>query len=39
MASLSEEMGFDVQGFPENHSRVPDAFGEMRDTIAETTRS
>jgi alkanesulfonate monooxygenase SsuD/methylene tetrahydromethanopterin reductase-like flavin-dependent oxidoreductase (luciferase family) len=31
-------MGFDIQSFSENHSRVPDAFGEMRDAIRETTR-
>jgi 5,10-methylenetetrahydromethanopterin reductase len=36
-ARLAEAMGFDIQGFSENHSRVPDAFGEMRDAIRETT--
>jgi 5,10-methylenetetrahydromethanopterin reductase len=37
-ARTSEEMGFDIHGFSENHSRVPDAFGEMRDAARETTR-
>jgi 5,10-methylenetetrahydromethanopterin reductase len=37
-ARTSEEMGFDIHGFSENHSRVPDAFGEMRDAIRQTTR-
>ena len=37
-ARTSEEMGFDIHGFSENHSRVPDPFGEMRDAIRETTR-
>lgn len=37
-ARVAEEMGFDIQDFNENHARVPDAFGEMRDAIRETTR-
>jgi 5,10-methylenetetrahydromethanopterin reductase len=37
-AKLSEEMGFDIQGFSENHSRATDCFGEMRDAARETTR-
>src|SRR5215813_12674027 len=37
-AMLSEEMGFDLQGFSENHSRATDCFGEMRDAARETTR-
>ena len=37
-ARLSEEMGFDIQGFSENHSRATDCFGEMRDAARETTR-
>lgn len=36
-ATLAEQMGFDLQGFSENHSRVPDAFGEMRDAVSATT--
>jgi 5,10-methylenetetrahydromethanopterin reductase len=31
-------MGFDLQGFSENHSRATDCFGEMRDAARETTR-
>jgi 5,10-methylenetetrahydromethanopterin reductase len=31
-------MGFDIQGFSENHSRSTDCFGEMRDAARETTR-
>jgi 5,10-methylenetetrahydromethanopterin reductase len=31
-------MGFDVQMFSENHTRVPDAFGEMRDAARATER-
>jgi 5,10-methylenetetrahydromethanopterin reductase len=38
MAKASEEMGFDVQMFSENHTRVPDAFGEMRDAARATQR-
>jgi 5,10-methylenetetrahydromethanopterin reductase len=35
---LSEEMGFDIQGFSENHARATDCFGEMRDAARETSR-
>ncbi len=38
IAKASEDMGFDVQMFSENHSRVPDAFGEMRDAARATSR-
>jgi len=38
IAKASEEMGFDVQMFSENHARVPDAFGEMRDAARATQR-
>ena len=38
MAQTSEELGFDVQMFSENHTRVPDAFGEMRDAVRATER-
>lgn len=38
IAKASEDMGFDVQMFSENHARVPDAFGEMRDAARATTR-
>lgn len=37
-AALSEAMGFDIQGFSENHSRCADCFGEMRDALRETSR-
>jgi 5,10-methylenetetrahydromethanopterin reductase len=37
-AVLSEQMGFDIQGFSENHSRATDCFGEMRDAARATTR-
>jgi 5,10-methylenetetrahydromethanopterin reductase len=37
-AKLNEQMGFDIQGFSENHSRATDCFGEMRDAARETTR-
>ena len=37
-ARLAEELGFDIHGFSENHSRAPDCFGEMRDAARETTR-
>jgi 5,10-methylenetetrahydromethanopterin reductase len=37
-AKLAEEMGFDIQGFSENHSRTADCFGEMRDAARETRR-
>jgi 5,10-methylenetetrahydromethanopterin reductase len=37
-AKLSEEMGFDLQGFSENHARSTDCFGEMRDAARETSR-
>jgi len=36
MAREAEEMGFDIQCFSENHSRVPDCFGEMRDAARAT---
>src|SRR5579864_1389298 len=38
IARASEELGFDVQMFSENHTRVPDAFGEMRDAARATER-
>ena len=38
IARASEAMGFDVQMFSENHTRVPDAFGEMRDAARATER-
>jgi len=38
MARASEDLGFDIQMFSENHSRVPDAFGEMRDAARATER-
>ncbi len=38
MARSAEEMGFDIQCFSENHSRVPDSFGEMRDAARATER-
>jgi 5,10-methylenetetrahydromethanopterin reductase len=38
IARASEELGFDVQMFSENHTRVPDAFGEMRDAARATSR-
>src|SRR3954447_18589640 len=37
-AKLSEEMGFDIQGFSENHTRATDCFGEMRDALRVTSR-
>jgi 5,10-methylenetetrahydromethanopterin reductase len=37
-AAASEAMGLDVHAFPENHSRVPDPFGEMRDAVARTSQ-
>jgi 5,10-methylenetetrahydromethanopterin reductase len=37
-AKLSEAMGFDIQGFSENHARSTDCFGEMRDAARQTTR-
>lgn len=37
-AKLAEEMGFDIQGFSENHSRATDCFGEMRDAARATSR-
>jgi 5,10-methylenetetrahydromethanopterin reductase len=37
-ARLSEEMGFDIQSFGENHARAADCFGEMRDAARATTR-
>jgi alkanesulfonate monooxygenase SsuD/methylene tetrahydromethanopterin reductase-like flavin-dependent oxidoreductase (luciferase family) len=38
IARDSEELGFDVQGFGENHSSSPDVFGEVRDGLRATTR-
>jgi 5,10-methylenetetrahydromethanopterin reductase len=38
MARQSEELGFDFQMFPENHTRVPDCLGEMRDAVQATER-
>jgi 5,10-methylenetetrahydromethanopterin reductase len=37
-AKLHEAMGFDIQGFSENHSRATDCFGEMRDAARGTSR-
>jgi 5,10-methylenetetrahydromethanopterin reductase len=37
-ALLAEQLGFDIHGFSENHSRAPDCFGEMRDAASQTTR-
>jgi alkanesulfonate monooxygenase SsuD/methylene tetrahydromethanopterin reductase-like flavin-dependent oxidoreductase (luciferase family) len=37
-AKLSEEMGFDFQGFSENHAKAADCFGEMRDALRVTSR-
>jgi 5,10-methylenetetrahydromethanopterin reductase len=37
-AKTSEEMGYDIQGFSENHSRATDCFGEMRDAARATSR-
>ena len=37
-AQLSESLGFDLQGFSENHSRATDCFGEMRDAARGTSR-
>lgn len=37
-ARLAEDMGFDIHGFSENHSRAPDCFGEMRDAARQTSR-
>jgi len=38
MARRSEELGFDFQMFSENHTRVPDCLGEMRDAVHSTDR-
>ena len=38
MARESEDLGFDVQMFSENHTKVPDAFGEMRDAARATEK-
>jgi 5,10-methylenetetrahydromethanopterin reductase len=38
IAKASEELGFDVQMFSENHSMAADVFGEMRDAVAATER-
>jgi 5,10-methylenetetrahydromethanopterin reductase len=37
-AVLAEQMGFDIQGFSENHARAADCFGEMRDAARATRR-
>ncbi len=37
-AVLHESLGFDIQGFSENHSRSTDTFGEMRDAARGTNR-
>jgi len=37
-ARLAEDMGFDIHGFSENHSRAADCFGEMRDAARHTSR-
>lgn len=38
MARRSEDLGFDFQMFSENHTRVPDCLGEMRDAARATER-
>jgi 5,10-methylenetetrahydromethanopterin reductase len=38
MARESETLGFDFQMFSENHTRVPDCLGEMRDAARATER-
>lgn len=38
MARRSEELGFDFQMFSENHTRVPDCLGEIRDAAGATER-
>jgi len=38
IARASEELGFDIQLFGENHAMAPDVFGEMRDAADATTR-
>jgi alkanesulfonate monooxygenase SsuD/methylene tetrahydromethanopterin reductase-like flavin-dependent oxidoreductase (luciferase family) len=37
-ARLCEDLGFDIHGFSENHSRTADCFGEMRDAARATSR-
>ncbi len=37
-AQIHESLGFDLQGFSENHSRATDCFGEMRDAARGTER-
>ena len=37
-AQMNEGLGFDIQGFSENHSRATDCFGEMRDAARGTSR-
>ncbi len=37
-AQMHEGLGFDIQGFSENHSRATDCFGEMRDAARGTER-
>ncbi|MCU1344293.1 MAG: class flavin-dependent oxidoreductase [Acidimicrobiia bacterium] len=38
VARRSEELGFDVQMFGENHAMAPDVFGEIRDAARATDR-
>jgi len=38
VAKRSEELGFDVKMFGENHIMAPDAFGEIRDAARVTSR-
>src|SRR5215510_1518381 len=37
-AKICEDLGFDIQGFSENHSRATDCFGEMRDAARGTDK-
>jgi 5,10-methylenetetrahydromethanopterin reductase len=37
-ARICEELGYDIHGFSENHSRAADCFGEMRDAARATSR-
>lgn len=37
-AKICEDLGFDIHGFSENHSRAADCFGEMRDAARATKR-
>ena len=38
VARRSEELGFDVQLFGENHAMAPDVFGEMRSAVDTTAK-